>query len=463
MKTNKVITSLLVVGIFSSPLAHATNGYFSHGYGMKAKGMAGAATATASDTFGGANNPASMVWVGDRLDVGVDWFKPIRSSERTGAGDPTLNGSVSSDSNGFAIPEFGYNKMLNQNMSLGITVYGNGGMNTDYAGGQLPYGGTCANPSLPGTPTGGFNPGTGTDPATSTYNLLCGNGRLGVDLMQLMIAPTVAYKVNETNSIGISPLLGYQKFKADGLEAFSGFSTDASSLTGKGYDSATGLGVRVGWQGKVSDTVTLGAAYSSKMKYGKFDKYKGLFAEEGGFDTPANWNVGIAIKAMPKMTVAIDYQKIDYSGVNSVGNPSTTACDGVAAAPCVGGGVPGSLGGTDGRGFGWGDVRIVKLGVEHEYSDVLTLRAGYSKNNNPISSSDVTFNIIAPGVITTHYTLGFTYATAKDAEITMAYMHAKEDSVTGSSLFNSWTGGTSGTETIKMFQDSLGIAYGIKW
>ncbi len=38
--------------------ALATNGYFPHGYGMKAKGMAGAATAMAIDTFGGAVNPA---------------------------------------------------------------------------------------------------------------------------------------------------------------------------------------------------------------------------------------------------------------------------------------------------------------------------------------------------------------------------------------------------------------------
>ena len=446
MSKQKILVSLLFAGGLVSPVAHATNGYFSHGYGMKAKGMAGAATATASDTFGGANNPASMVWVGDRMDIGVDWFKPIRSSERTGAGDPTMNGSASSDSNDFAIPEFGYNKMLDAKTSLGVTVYGNGGMNTNYQGGQLPYGGTCANNGATG-----FNP-VQPAPPTTTYNLLCGDGRLGVDMMQLMIAPTIAYKFNETNSIGISPLLGYQRFKAEGLQAFSGFSADANNLTNRGYDSATGYGVRIGWQGRISEMVTLGAAYASKMKYSKFDKYKGLFAEQGGFDTPVNWNLGIAIRATPKMTVAVDYQQINYSGVNSVGNASTIA----------GATIAGTLGPSNGRGFGWGDVNVVKLGEEYNYSNELTLRAGYSQGNNPITSRDVTFNIIAPGVITTHYTLGFTYATAKDSEITMAYMHAKENSVTGSSLFNTWTGGASRTETITMYQDSLGIAYSIK-
>jgi long-chain fatty acid transport protein len=446
MKFKKLAMALAVSGLVLPGIASATNGYFAHGYGMKAKGMAGAATAVTGDTFGGANNPATMVWAGDRLDVGVDWFRPIRSAERTGATDPTMNGSANSGSNDFLIPEFGYNKMLSDKMSFGVTVYGNGGMNTDYEGGQLAFGGTCGNGG--GT---GFNP---VQVAGSTYNLLCGSGKLGIDLMQLMIAPTVAYKLNENNSIGVSPLIGYQRFKAEGLHGFFGYTSSltTNNLTNQGYDSAWGYGVRIGYYGKLSDKVSIGAAYSSKVSMGKFDKYKELFADQGGFDMPENWNLGIAVQATPKMLLALDYQRINYSGVNSVGNPSTNF--GLVTV--------GSLGPSNGRGFGYADVDVVKLGMEYAYSSNLTLRAGYSHTNNPISSRDVTFNIIAPAVIQDHYTLGFTYALDKQSEVTMAYMHAQENSVTGSSLFNGWTG-TSGNETIKMYQDSLGIAYGKKF
>ncbi len=153
--------------------AIATDGYFSHGYGMKGKGMAGATTALAADAFGGANNPASMVWAGNRFDVGVDLFSPRRSVKREGSAGGALNFSVDSDSTLFAIPEIGYNMMYSPNLSLGVTVYGNGGMNTDFEGGQL----NC-------TPFGG----------PPSANGLCGVGRLGVDLSQLIIAPTVAWK-----------------------------------------------------------------------------------------------------------------------------------------------------------------------------------------------------------------------------------------------------------------------------
>jgi long-chain fatty acid transport protein len=437
MKRN-VVLALAVAAAVAAPSAFATNGYFSHGYGLTAKGMGGAATAMTKDTFGGANNPASMVWVGNRLDVGIDLFSPIRSASRTGS-SMGLDGSADSDSEQFLIPEFGYNRMLDSNSSFGVTVYGNGGMNTDYPGGQI-AGGTCS--------------GLGFTSDTSATNLLCGTGRLGVDLMQLVIAPTWSYKFSNTQSVGVSPLLGYQRFKAEGLHGFAGFSSDSTKLTNNGYDSATGVGVRIGWMGKMSDAVTLGAAYSSKVAMSKFDKYAGLFAEQGDFDLPSNYNLGVAIKAGPATTVAVDFQRINYTDVKSVSNPSTNG----------GATMANTLGGADGRGFGWGDIDVWKIGVEHQYSKNLVLRAGYDRTDNPITSRDVTFNIIAPGVVQDHYTLGFTHTMEKNSELTMAFSHVTENKVSGQSLYATWLGAAGGgTEEIKMHQNSLGIAWAKKW
>jgi long-chain fatty acid transport protein len=434
MKLKNCIKFAVAAACCAPAFAFATNGYFPHGYGMKAKGMAGASTAMADDVFGGATNPAKMVFVGNRIDFGADLFSPRRSSERTGslAG---INASADSDSIYFVIPEFGYNKLVNPNLSLGVTVYGNGGMNTDYPGGQIAAGSPVC---------GAFNPGGGGGP----YNLLCGTGKLGVDLMQLVVAPTAAFKINETNSLGIAPLLAYQRFKMDGIQSFAGFTPSGTTnfLTNQGYDSSTGWGVRIGWMGKVSDSVTLGAAYSTKIKMGKFDKYRELFADQGMFDIPENFNAGVAFKASSAMTIAFDYQRINYSGVSSVGNPSTN---------------PVALGLAGGRGFGWSDINVYKLGAEYAYSKNLTLRAGYNHGDNPIQARDVTFNILAPGVIQDHLTLGLTYKTSTNGELTFAYTYAFSNSVTGASLFNSF-GVPAGNETIKMYQNSFGVAYGWK-
>jgi len=402
--------------------AFATNGYFSHGYGMKSKGMAGASTATHDDAFGGANNPAAMAFAGNRLDLGLDVFNPIREFSNTTAGF-----TVESDSEWFFIPEFGYNRMINNDLALGVTVYGNGGMNSDYP------------------------------PFPDNSNYFLGTGALGVDLMQLMVAPTAAFKFSPNHSIGIAPLLGYQMFEAQGLDFFGdmGISTSPDSLTNNGHDGAFGWGVRVGYMGKITPTVTIGAAYASKMDFEEFDDYAGLFAEQGDFDVPENWNLGVAWQATPQIKLAMDYQRINYSGVDSISNPSSNLGN------CLFGDPTYCLGGDNGPGFGWDDIDVWKLGMEYKHNNAWTFRAGYSHSDNPISSSDVTFNILAPGVVQDHLTLGFTHTLASGDEVTMAYMHAFENSVDGPSLFNA-LGMEAGNEEIKMNQNSLGIQYSWK-
>lgn len=442
----KGLVAAAVVAAFAPAAAFATDGYFAHGYGMKAKGRGGANTAMTDSAFGGAANPATMVFSGDRLDLGIDWFRPDRSASRVGSAggagffDANVSGNETQD---FLIPEFGYNKMLNPNLSVGVTVYGNGGMNTDYAGGQLDQG-IC----MGGAPNG------------VRVNMLCGPGNLGVDLSQLIIAPTLAYKFAPNHSVGISPLLAYQRFKAYGLQAFSAISSDPAHLTNKGYDTTTGAGVRVGYFGQLTPTLALGAAYSTKID-GKFNDYKGLFANHGEFDIPENWNVGLAWKATPALTVAVDYQQINYSKVAAVGNPSNQlGC--IPTSPIGPGAGDACLGASSSSiGFGWQDVTAIKLGIEYQYSPTLLLRAGYNHSDNPIQARDVTFNILAPGIVQDHLTLGFTYNVGRSSEITGAYMHAFKKSVSGPATNPYFPVG--GTETLSMSENSFGIAWGTRF
>ncbi len=416
MTFKKTTCHLAMLAAIAAPMssAMATDGYFPHGTGMKAKGMGGASVTSTDDTFAGANNPAAAAWEGNRVEGGIDIFMPERGMSRTGAGP--LNADVTSGSKTFFIPEFGFNKAINDKISAGVTVYGNGGMNTDYAGGQINCGRGAA-------------------------NVLCGSEGLGVDLMQLIVAPTVSYKLNDSHSIGISPLLVYQQFKAKGLQAFVPMSSAPNSVTNSGTDSSSGFGVRVGYLGKLNEKITVGASYSPKVKMGKFDKYAGLFAGAGSFDIPENYTLGVGFQATPDISLALDYQRINYAGVTSIGNPSTNQ------AP---------LGSAGGPGFGWSNINVYKLGVQWKAMPALTLRAGLNIADNPIQSRDVSFNIVAPGVTTTHVTLGGTYAFSPTTELTVAYMHAPKKSVTGQSFL-------AGTETIRMSQNSLGFQLGMKF
>jgi long-chain fatty acid transport protein len=412
--------------------AWATDGYFPHGYGMKSKGMGGVSIAMTDHAFAGANNPALASFAGNRAEIGGDIFMPKRGASRSGSPGGIMDGDIDSDKKAFLVPEFGYNTPINDRVAVGLTVYGNGGMNTDYRSGNI----QCMVP-----PAG---------PGTYAANMLCGTTRLGIDLMQLIVAPTVSFKLSERHAIGVSPLLVYQRFKAEGLQAFEGnpmMVAAAGQTTNNGYDSGTGFGVRIGYAGKPTDALTLGASWSPKTRMKKFDKYAQLFADGGNFDIPENLGLGAALQLTPALTVAADFTRIRYSQVPSVGNPSTNMA---------------LLGQPNGRGFGWSDIDVWKFGVQWQANPAWTLRAGVNVTGNPIQSRDVTFNILAPGVVTRHYTLGATYALGKDRELTLAYMYAPSNSVSGSSLLGQMSGQTF-SETIRMSQRSLGLQYGWKF
>ena len=442
MKLRKnLLTAAVAASIMVPMSASATNGYFGIAYGANARGVAGATTAMPQDSMAAAVNPAGMAHVGNRADVNVEVFSPIREATSAMGG-----GALASDSgaDGFIIPSGGYVRNIDDKLTAGITIYANGGMNTYY---DNDNGGN----NLFGRPT-----------------------HLGVDLAQLIFAPTIAYKLNDSHTIGASLLIGYQQFKAYGLANFCslklggngacatgvGSETSNAGLTNQGYDTAWGTGLRIGWQGKLNDNVTVGAAYSSKIYMDEFDKYDQLFAEQGDFDIPANWSIGIAGKVTPKTTVSFDIQQIEYSDVKSISNhgPTTAGANVFAEGQGV-------LGSDNGLGFGWDDMTIFKIGAVYEHNANFTYRFGYSHTESPIDSKEVTFNILAPAVIEDHITAGFTYRpTGKDDnEVTVAFMHAVSNKVTGD--FPVAFGGTVGADqsSIEMHQNAMEIGYSWKF
>ncbi len=423
-KFSKGLVACAVTAALTIPMtAMATNGYFGHGYGTKNKGLAGGGVALAQDAMIAATNPAGMVMVGDRLDLGLAIFSPnSRGYTVTGPADegsPAFElqpGYVESESDVFLIPHIARNWMLDSESSIGVSVYGNGGMNTEYT--------------------------AGAPPAGTFYG-----GTTGVNLEQLFINATYSGKINATSSWGVSLIAVYQTFEAKGLGAFAPFSSNSAALTNNGKDTSTGFGAKFGWQGEVSKGLTLAASYQTEMDMSKFDDYAGLFAEGGDFDIPSTWTVGLAFDVSPKSTLTFDVQQIMYSDIASIANPISLIA-------------PGNLGSSNGAGFGWEDMTIYKLGYQWETSPDWTWRVGVSQGDQPIPNSETMFNILAPAVMETHLTAGFTMKTGSDSEFNFAAMYAPNSSVTGA---NPLAGATGQTIEIEMTQYELEASWAWKF
>jgi long-chain fatty acid transport protein len=375
--------------IWSPGRLAATDGYFSTGYGTQSKGVAGAGVAIATDTLAPALNPATLVFVPDQIDLGASLFNPNRSYSVTGqpSGFPgtfgLAPGTVDSGSRLFAIPAFGMARKAGTNGAFGIALYGNGGMNTNY-----------------NAPTFGIAPA-------------------GVDLSQMFMAPTYARTFGGHHAIGVTGIVAYQRFSASGLQAFARFSSDDDCLTNNAHANSFGGGLRVGYFGTVSKYLSVGASYQSRIRMQKFEPYKGLFAQDGGFDVPSSWVVGVAVKPTTNVDLVADVQQVRYSEVKSIAN---TLLPNLMQAP---------LGSDTGAGFGWQDMTTYKFGVQQRIGTEWAWRAGYSYGRQPIPSAEVLFNILAPGVEEHHATVGLSKTVGRGRAVTLAITRAFSNTVTG--------------------------------
>ncbi|OZB37693.1 MAG: hypothetical protein B7X44_00930 [Halothiobacillus sp. 15-55-196] len=448
-----LLAASVAATLIASGAAHATNGYFSHGYGVKSMGMGGGGVALPNDSaMIIATNPAGITETGTQINFDISWFHPVRGYSQTGAAFGLGAADTDSGSTNFYIPELSASYVINDTNSVGIAIYGNGGMNTDFS---------STAPSLIGGGNGG------------TYGPNMANGspiEAGVNLKQMFIAPTYAHKFMDGKlSVGASILFARQTIAVKGLQNFDNpmFTTQPGSVTNNGSSMSTGWGGKVGVLYHATDAITLAGSYQTKMAMSKFNAYSGLFAEGGKFDIPSTWTVGGAFKVAPAWTLTADFQRINYSGVKAISNPSTAYLL-PGGFPC-GSGAPGTsstqcLGGSDGAGFGWKDVNVVKLGAQWQMSPALQLRVGFNHGTNPVGPEDVVFNTIAPGIVKNHYTAGFTYALDKNQEISGAFMYAPTVSVTGPNAIPSALSGgmapvVDTTIHMKQYEATIGYAY----
>jgi len=444
------LTASLILAMTMPLGAQATNGYMSHGFGTKSKGMAGAGSALPQDAMISASNVAGVVWLSEqRLDIGASLFSPHRNytqhaSESGIPGNPPIpigseadfTGTVDSDKELFLIPHFAYSRPLDDVSAIGVSLYGNGGMNTTYRSEDTTmrlgtYGGAMAQPS---------------------------DSNTGVDLSQLALNLNYSRKLTDDFSVGAGLILAYQSFKAKGLSSLGSLAADGNpdNLSSRGREGVFGWGLQVGALWQLNERLSLGAAYQTQVDFERFDKYSDLFAEDGDLDAPALVNIGLAFKARPDLTLAFDVQHIWYGDVDALSNDMTKNI-----MLCMQGYTAHCLGGSQGVGFGWRDMTVYKFGAQWAMRPDLTLRAGYSYGKQPVPADGVLFNVVAPAVIEHHFTLGLTKERSKRTELSLAAMYAPKSDLDCGCLLPL----SGGPESINIAMDQweLELSFGLRF
>ena len=118
--------------------------------------------------------------------------------------------------------------------------------------------------------------------------------------------------------------------------------------------------------------------------------------------------------------------------------------------------VRGGGNGKNGLGFGWRNIWVGKFGASYEINDNWIVRAGYSKSEGVIPSTQALFNILAPATVTQHYTMGFTRKLSKASALDFSFMWAPNERVHGT---NPNTGPQTGYLELEQYEAELNWTY----
>lgn len=90
------------------------------------------------------------------------------------------------------------------------------------------------------------------------------------------------------------------------------------------------------------------------------------------------------------------------------------------------------LGANEGRGLGWNEQMLYKVGVSWDIWDCLTLRAGFNYGNSVVPAGNI-WDVMLPLTVTQHITFGASYRWC-DWETSLVYVNGRRHDVSGATV-----------------------------
>jgi long-chain fatty acid transport protein len=445
MRGWKLLSVLLVLVLTASTSFAA--GFRLPQAGAKAMGMGFAFTAQADDPSAIYFNPAGLTQLkGQNIMLGVTYVRE-NGGEFTGT-TPLTGGATASETQkslNFFIPNMYYTKTTADGyFAYGVGVFAPFGLGQEYE-----------------------------NPNTSIFR----NQVTKIDLMTVVVNPTIAFKVNEMLSLGFGIDFMYGKAKLNGTPVHPSLGDNTSGGNNNLYNmdmtaDTTAWGYNFGVLLKPTSNVKVGFNYRSpftlEFKDGDIDISNISQANRNGFagplgfgqnslstnafggaksysgtgktkiSLPATAALGVAY-TVGRLTVEADADWTFWSSYQSlkIERPTVlaTVYTGVATPPTT----QAPVLGTTNSNKEWKDVCALRLGAEYRVTDPLSLRAGFVYDPSPVPAN--TMGPELPDADRLNYTVGVGYKIGPwTIDGAFQYIDKFDRTVTNPQFSGTWTG-----------------------
>jgi len=382
------------------------------------RSMGGASTAAPIDAIGAIYwNPATISQLpSNEMGMGLDLLfanQEVRSSVGPFAGE------TKSDTGAFPIPNFGWvHKTGNPYITIGLGVNSVAGFKTN----------------LNADPT---NPILAPPPF--------GLGLVSSEASFMQFAPVGAFQLTDTLSVAVGPTittgqLGVQPFVFDAPNA------NGTYPSGRATRYHWGAGFQVGafykpnlcWQYGVS---LKSPTWMETFEFQSTDANGGPRQLTADLDLPLILSVGTAYTGFERWLFAVDVRYLDYGNTQGLGDPAEFNGTGKLI------------------GLGWDSVLATAVGAQFQWNDRLSVRTGYSFNQNPISNSESFFSVATPLIYQHMLSTGASWLLSESTACHLACSHLFENTRTGS-LYAPGIGAIPGSSVDNMLYAQV-LSFGV--
>ncbi len=372
--------SILMLLIFTN--AFATNGMRMIGFGPVQDSMGGASVGANLDAASILTNPAGVQALGGRVDFGASYFSPDVKASMGGA-------EFTSDKKASPIPALGLVIPINTAASFGIGAYGVSGMGVDYN--------------------------------------LGANGLLYTGYSNMRFAPGVSYKINDMVSVGATLNLMYAT-----MEYSMNMGAQVVDMTASSFGYGATIGVTI----KPIEILSVGIAYETTsyfqdFQFNQYTSAPSMSENKLKFNQPMNATLGLGLRPITGLVLALDVQWIRWSETNGNDLPEFTG------------------GNFD---MQWDDQIVYKFGLQYDVIPLLKLRAGINYGKMPLAegnASALNANLFFPAVAEWHFTAGAGIRLGEKTGIDIGFMYSPEAKVKSN----------GGESKMSQYALDLGIAY----
>ncbi len=353
------------------------------------RSMGGASTAAPLDAIGAIYwNPATITQLpSNEIGLGLDLLfanQEVRSSFGPFAGE------TKSDTGAFPIPNFGWvHKTSNPYITFGL------GLNS-VAGFKTNLNADPTNPILAPPPFG--------------------LGLVSSEASFMQFAPVGAFQLTDTLSVAVGPTIttgqvGVQPFVFDSPNA-NGYPSGRATRYhwGAGFQLGAFYKPNLCWKYGVS---LKSPTWMETFEFESTDANGGPRQLTAELDLPLILSLGTAYTGFERWLFALDVRYLDYGNTQGLGDPAEFNGTGKL------------------MGLGWNSVLATAMGAQFQWNDRLSLRTGYSFNQNPVSNSESFFNVATPLIYQHMVSTGGSWLLSESTACHLAYSYMFENTRTG--------------------------------